>query len=438
MTQYYVSNSGNDSNDGLSTGTPWASLSKVSGFALNAGDIVSFAKGSSWTGVVTVSRSGASGNPIIFNAYGSGTAPTIANPGSSSNHTHCFDVSGSNITIDGFYFNNCWDSAVRVNGTSVTVQYCEVNNCGVGVETWGQYTKILHNYIHDMHMVVDDGVANNDYGANGCIIHATDAEIAYNQFTNCKHTSTDYTYDGGAIDTFGTADRVNVHHNIATGCLGFFEAGSSGGGSINNATIWNNIVLNCGSAQGPAFMMLHNGGSFPITLSGIVACNNTIVDKQTSPQNWTVIDFMSAPAPGQVVIENNIFYMTNFVFFARLYTGGNITHDHNIYRLNGASYSDNGIGLGPQESDTDPLFVNVSGNDFHLQSSSPARDTGVIIALVTNDYAGTTRPQGSGYDMGAYEWTASGGTTNPNGEGGSMAPAGTIHRRLGKYLSSQV
>jgi len=38
-----------------------------------------------------------------------------------------------------------------------------------------------------------------------------------------------------------------------------------------------------------------------------------------------------------------------------------------------------------------------------LLPGSPATDAGLTLALVPNDYYGTSRPQGNGYDIGAYE-----------------------------------
>ncbi len=52
----------------------------------------------------------------------------------------------------------------------------------------------------------------------------------------------------------------------------------------------------------------------------------------------------------------------------------------------------------------DPKFVNASGADFHLQSSSPAIDKGMTLSTVTTDFEGTTRPQGPAYDIGADEF----------------------------------
>jgi hypothetical protein len=40
----------------------------------------------------------------------------------------------------------------------------------------------------------------------------------------------------------------------------------------------------------------------------------------------------------------------------------------------------------------------------YLQSSRPANDAGLTISSVTNDCVGTTRPHGSTYDIGAYEY----------------------------------
>jgi hypothetical protein len=53
-------------------------------------------------------------------------------------------------------------------------------------------------------------------------------------------------------------------------------------------------------------------------------------------------------------------------------------------------------------SGLDPKFVS-NGTDFHLQSTSPARNAGLTTA-VGNDAAGVARPQESAEDIGAYEY----------------------------------
>ena len=54
---------------------------------------------------------------------------------------------------------------------------------------------------------------------------------------------------------------------------------------------------------------------------------------------------------------------------------------------------------------TDPttLFVNYSGNDFHLKAGSPAINAGTTVSGVSDDKDGNTRPQGGAYDIGCYE-----------------------------------
>jgi hypothetical protein len=50
-------------------------------------------------------------------------------------------------------------------------------------------------------------------------------------------------------------------------------------------------------------------------------------------------------------------------------------------------------------------------NDLHLTSSSPAIDKGQAISGLARDITGVPRPQGGGYDVGAYEYF--GGTSTP-------------------------
>ena len=76
-TTYYVSNSGNDSNSGLTTILAWKTLANVNALTFNAGDQILFQKGDTFYGTITVKNSGSAGNPITFGAYGTGANPII-------------------------------------------------------------------------------------------------------------------------------------------------------------------------------------------------------------------------------------------------------------------------------------------------------------------------------------------------------------------------
>lgn len=67
---YYVSSStGNDSNNG-SEAAPFKTIQKVNGLNLHAGDSVLFKCGDTWRGqMLTITKSGISGQPIIFGSY---------------------------------------------------------------------------------------------------------------------------------------------------------------------------------------------------------------------------------------------------------------------------------------------------------------------------------------------------------------------------------
>ncbi len=73
-TKYYVSNDGNDSNDGKSPATAWATINKVndSASSFNEGDAVYFNRGDFFRGHLNT-KSG-----VTYSAYGEGAKPVIA------------------------------------------------------------------------------------------------------------------------------------------------------------------------------------------------------------------------------------------------------------------------------------------------------------------------------------------------------------------------
>lgn len=76
-TTYYVSNTGNDSNSGLTEVLAWQTLDKVNSTTFSPGDNILFKRGDTWYGKLVVSNSGSSGSPITYGTYGFGDAPVI-------------------------------------------------------------------------------------------------------------------------------------------------------------------------------------------------------------------------------------------------------------------------------------------------------------------------------------------------------------------------
>lgn len=78
-TDYYVSPSGNDSNNGTSPSTPWKTINRVnqSTFSFQPGDRVLFQRGGTWRGEVILGSSGNASQPVTLGAYGTGDKPMI-------------------------------------------------------------------------------------------------------------------------------------------------------------------------------------------------------------------------------------------------------------------------------------------------------------------------------------------------------------------------
>jgi hypothetical protein len=101
LRTFYVSNSGDDSNDGLSPQTPWRTISKVNSVNFLPGDAILFKRGDVWYERLSFKSSGNKTNQITYGAYGEGLRPQINSrliPSSFSNANNWVETSkGSNI-----------------------------------------------------------------------------------------------------------------------------------------------------------------------------------------------------------------------------------------------------------------------------------------------------------------------------------------------------
>src|SRR5438132_11358755 len=86
---------------------------------------------------------------------------------------------------------------------------------------------------------------------------------------------------------------------------------------------------------------------------------------------------------------------------------------NNISFSNGVNTDFSGTGtVASNNLTTNPQFSNPAAGDFHLQSGSPAINQGAALSGPISctdgstcvDFAGTIRPQGPAWDIGAYEY----------------------------------
>jgi hypothetical protein len=179
--------------------------------------------------------------------------------------------------------------------------------------------------------------------------------------------------------------RNNVIHDItrsgdAVGSAGCCRVSgiviATYGGAGNQ--VYNNIVYNLSFTNG------FGGGIELYSGTDTVVYNNTVYN---TLQNISGI-VLDQPQSGTTILRNNITYQNSGGGLA-LNNGATATQDHNLFTGN-------------------PLFVNAP-TDFHLQAGSPGINGGTPVTTTCEggvgncDIAGTTRPQGSAFDIGAFE-----------------------------------
>jgi hypothetical protein len=360
---YYVATTGSDSNSGAQT-APLRHLSKAAAVATQPGDTVIVMDGTydnegvvAPNYVVNLAHSGTAGNPITFKAQNRGGA--ILDSMNTSTTTSCNGASAyfnlhstAFIVIQGFVIQRGCDEGIHSNDSAhdITIKWNEIRN-------------IANRNVTDQ------------IGRDGIYLNSTE----YN-----------FTFDGNIFHDIGrTSGQTQLHfdHGIYS--------------HADNMTIINNIFYN-----------VNRGWSIQLAdgASNWLVANNTFANGNANGESGQIMFWGSNTG---INIRNNIFYRPNGYAMTRYAATISCTFDHNlIYGVTGVMSDPTGCSVGTNQTGVDPKFVNAGANDFHLQSGSPAVDSGMTLAAVTTDIDGNARPQGSAFDLGAREY-ASGGNNPP-------------------------
>lgn len=377
MTIYYMAltgNGGSDSNDGLTTGTPWATFN----FAvpqLVAGDTLFVRQGTYAQGIDTNTQAIASGtswaNAITCAGYPGETVTLTGGIGFSSG------VNVSYLIFDNFILTGIPAGQIYVGVGSHHLRF-------TNIELVGDRNLYLDwsNLYYETHTALFAGGANFVEMIN-CKLH--DGFYAfYVTGQNCLYDRLQvYNNLSYGIHMFNSGQN-NVNDNTVSNCIaygnGYFDPrGFSGPGIIvasgNNNLVYNNIVYDNKLGIIVAYT---NGGT------NNRVYNNTVY----SNDGFGIQVFDSAPG---TAVKNNISYENI----------GNIQD----WGAVGSDITDN--------LEIDPFFVNPAIHDYRLQAGSPAINMGTTLAAVPVDFLGVARPQGAAYDIGAYEFVGGGGPPGP-------------------------
>lgn len=184
---YYVSPTGNDNNNGLSTAQAWQTINKINSSQFSAGDVVSFEGGATFNGSIYSPglANGITGNPITLTSYGTGKATinSLLEEGIFVNHGNLIISNlifkGSGYKLSGLYtagIDFYIDSLATVNIDNVIVDNVECYGYGY----WG-ILMATYSPDHGYNHVRITNCLFHDNGYGGLIIegYATDTSVTF-------------------------------------------------------------------------------------------------------------------------------------------------------------------------------------------------------------------------------------------------------------------
>jgi parallel beta-helix repeat protein len=435
---YYVAKGGNNANSGTQD-APWLTIQKAEE-AMTAGDTVVVQPGE-YAEHVSINMSGTSEARITYRTEGSVTMKGFA-------------LNADHISIQGFQIINLDDNAVGIRVANSG--FCVIENNAIRYTTMGGITLEARP---DQPAGVHDCVVRNNTlfrnGQFGLEIMGTRNLVENNEVAHTvQHHPCNVRYRS---ESWLDADGIRFHgdghvlsgnrvHSIEYGGSGWDSGTPCSLASLEDLSIdlndephidcfqtfgpagskvpASNIVLernHCnlpdflsdGSLAGKGFQIaeatditiknnvaIHNLSALVLDSAGISFLHNTFYGNPDSGFSEGVKFTNSRTS----LVKNNIFayqesgigsiWANDSQSAAGLNAGFNC-----VYRQGGKPNREPDPG---DVWDINPLFVGEPG-DLHLQPGSPCIDAGATDLGVNDDYEGTVRPQGNGYDIGGYE-----------------------------------
>jgi len=313
---------------------------------------------------------------------------------------------------EGFYIRGA-DSVEFKNSVVKNFTHANINT---GKDWSGNFAE--DNKIHDNY-----SSTNLAYGGRTVVEAGTRNLEYYNNFI-----------DGASVNNQFSGQNGHYHHNIIRNVistpLAHYHAGwgislypYSNAENTSGNIFENNLIMDCESGG----INIHNNSVSEVTnnifRNNILINNGKYVAHFTSyPQNKTSninlaikiadhYDYNTSQFVPPIVsgnkFQNNLIFVTGDTARFLYHLDNNDPNGWTTASINISQFnSENG-----QNSDvisnnieTDPMFVNLANEDYHLQSASPAIDNGTI-TLATIDLDGNPIPYpGTLPDIGIYEY----------------------------------
>jgi len=312
MPEYFVRNSGNDNNDGLSIPNAWATVGKVIGSQFSPLDVIQFKCGDYWRErfTITPAHSGLNeDNQVLFTSYGLGSRPIISGAEIEENWTREDDYfyASNYINNPGVVVKDGWLLKRRENKSDVDDDdawwYDSGNNrvyirfdpvvytmeIGDYSRRWGLY---VNSNVHDVtidDICVRDGCRGiytypSTYGItlqSLTVKNLADWGVNISPKTNLLDSEISYIHDPG-VKMAGTsgedADGYRIAGNEISWC-GYYMCtycqGSAIVYSFSNVIIEDNDIHHCGLGYTQSWGMDHG---LKLRCAGGIVRNNRVHD----------------------------------------------------------------------------------------------------------------------------------------------------------------
>ncbi len=392
-TIYFVAPNGDDNNPGT-IDQPWQTLQHAAD-TIGPGDTVEVRAGNYVGGYFTTS--GTAEAPIVLEAYpGESPAITADNPTTPDG----INLEGASfMVVQGFIVNGRTRTGVR----AVTCQHVTIRNNSMDQNgEWG----ILTGFCDDL--LIESNITSRSIGQHGIYVGNSGdrpvirGNVIFSNNANGIHMNGDISQGGDGIIS-GALVEANI----------IYDNGVGGGSGINcdgvqDSLIRNNLIYD-EHASGISLYQIDGGG--PSTGNRVL--NNTVLIAADGRWALNIQDGAANATARNNILWNEHSFRGSLDISADSLPG--FTDDNNA--VMDRFTTDGGDTIltlaewrqqSAQDAHSflatpDQLFADAAGNDYELSATSPAIDTGETRDDVPTDILGISRPQGAGFDVGAYE-----------------------------------
>lgn len=392
---YYVATTGNDANAGTEA-SPWKTIKKAAA-TLQPGQTV-YIKSGTYTERLVPANSGTATKPITYAAY-PGSTVTIDGTGVAvGNFAGLVDLSHrSYIKLTGLAVANSAYAGIFADGASnISIEKTKVtNSVSSGIGIWGSNGVILDG--NDVGNSCKGGAhesitvaQSSNFELKGNHVHNEGAGYTKEGIDAKQGVSYGKIHDNVVHDTRAVAIYVDaydqdshdieVYNNKVYNSSHAFVLSSEAGGMLSNVKHYNNLAYNNRNCGLKIFGQVASPTHKMVNIS---IMNNTFVNNGCGIENGN--DQLTGGVLRNNLVSQNVYQLNGRLSY--------FACDHNV--VYGKSY--------------ESCANTITGNplltaDYKLLVGSSAIDAGVGTGAPALDLAGTSRPRGGGYDIGAYEY----------------------------------